>query len=709
MAVERDEAAFTFSWLALKLLGRGLYSNPWSALSELVANGFDAKATEVFVYVDIRNKSDAIVEVFDNGAGMSRSDINTYVKVGHNKRKEATNQGLTDIKGRKGIGKLAALFLSKHFYLETRHIGVTTSWELDARDDVISDEDTPVLQSTEGNPTTENDELWRQFASGTRLTLLNVDLTGYGPKSISALGARLANQFLLSEQEGSQILLGVRDSNAATKTNFVPVKKNVAFLNLAEIKSDFFRNAVVPEEFAKPLSKVKIPAKGLPNDAYFHDAEMKPFPPSTYASPEDEAWSEIEHRVKMDERTFDDIKFSLTGWIGVHATIDSEAARENDPRFEKNKYYNPAQIRVYVRGKLASDQLLNQLGLTGTYVNYIEGEISFDLLDEDALPDIATSNRQDFDETDGRVTLLRALVRPIVRSLMQDRQSIATAISKLQKAEKERQDTVGKKHFTEQLKADFDQHPEIPADTRAELEMVIVNKIQGEISPKQIFRVFISHSSYDERLASFIDAILQYRGADPAEIFYTSRAGSTEYSLDERALGELIKENIVNANTLIFYMTSKNFLASQYCLFEGGAGWATRSVSEYLKLNVDYKSIPTFLTNGRSEVELLDKNREFPFTSSLHNYLVEGVLNPMIKHLNRGREVVGREPIREFDILAMPSELELSRRGEIAEQYFDQDIVDHWKLYVDTTAREYIETYYPDDKSNAAPTQPVGE
>ena len=35
---------FTFGWLALKLLGKSLYSNAWSAISELVANGFDAGA-----------------------------------------------------------------------------------------------------------------------------------------------------------------------------------------------------------------------------------------------------------------------------------------------------------------------------------------------------------------------------------------------------------------------------------------------------------------------------------------------------------------------------------------------------------------------------------------------------------------------------------------------------------------------------------------
>lgn len=40
---KNDKMDFSFGWLALKLLGKSLYSNAWSAISELVANGFDAE------------------------------------------------------------------------------------------------------------------------------------------------------------------------------------------------------------------------------------------------------------------------------------------------------------------------------------------------------------------------------------------------------------------------------------------------------------------------------------------------------------------------------------------------------------------------------------------------------------------------------------------------------------------------------------------
>lgn len=56
MSNENNKMDFSFGWLALKLLGKSLYSNAWSAISELVANGFDAGAKSVYVYIDITKK-----------------------------------------------------------------------------------------------------------------------------------------------------------------------------------------------------------------------------------------------------------------------------------------------------------------------------------------------------------------------------------------------------------------------------------------------------------------------------------------------------------------------------------------------------------------------------------------------------------------------------------------------------------------------------
>lgn len=708
MTQEDGTARFTFTWLALKLLGRGLYSNPWSALSELVANGLDAGAEDVYVYIDARDKSDATVEVIDNGSGMSREDIDTYVKVGHNRRLEAATSNDGNVpkpKGRKGIGKLAALFLSQKFFLESRHPEGVTSWLLDAREDRIRNDDYPELLSVERLPTTLNDVLWNAQASGTRLLLEGVDLTGYGAQSMSALGSRLANQFLLPDSQPPRIHLAVRNTDAETEPSYEVVTKSVAFGNFAFVARHFPAGAIQPADLAQALGDVTIPAAGLQNDEYVHTPTIQRFADAT---PDDESWASIASRVDLKNRTYDGIRYSLTGWIGVHSTIRNEAAQKNDERFVKNKFYNPAQLRVYVRGKLASDNLLSQLGITVTYANYIEGEISFDLLDDDDLPDIATANRQDFDETDGRVTLLKGLVRPIVTALIQERVNLAAHINGLVKVEKERRDTASKKHFAETLRNDLEQYDdEISDATRDELQLVITNKIQGEITPKGVYRVFISHSRVDRAFASFIDEVLRDRGARTEEVFYTSRAGSVERAMDESSLGDIVRESIVDANTLIFYLTSKNFLNSQFCLFEGGAGWATRGITEYLRLNMDYDSIPDFLTNGRSEVSMIE-NSDIPLSIDLNNYLIVGVFNPMIQHLNRGREIAGETLLEEFDLLELPLAAELKKLGKTQHDYRDDVLVTHWEANVDPDLPAYIAAYLDAGKDGwAAP--PSGE
>ena len=53
---EKENIQFTMNYQALKMFGRQQYSNAWAALSELVANGFDAGATDVYVYIDMQNK-----------------------------------------------------------------------------------------------------------------------------------------------------------------------------------------------------------------------------------------------------------------------------------------------------------------------------------------------------------------------------------------------------------------------------------------------------------------------------------------------------------------------------------------------------------------------------------------------------------------------------------------------------------------------------
>lgn len=55
-----DGIKFTLTYSALKMFGKQLYSNVSSAISELVANGLDAKAPNIYLTIDIRDKMNSM-------------------------------------------------------------------------------------------------------------------------------------------------------------------------------------------------------------------------------------------------------------------------------------------------------------------------------------------------------------------------------------------------------------------------------------------------------------------------------------------------------------------------------------------------------------------------------------------------------------------------------------------------------------------------
>ncbi len=140
--------------------------------------------------------------------------------------------------------------------------------------------------------------------------------------------------------------------------------------------------------------------------------------------------------------------YCLTGWLGIHVSIDNEQAKKNDARFVRNSFYNPNQIRIYVRNKLANETFLSRLNLTGTFTNYIEGEVSFDILDDNDLEDIATTNRQDFSfDDDERIILLRNILRSLCRQLIGHRQKLADQIKKAKKEDDDKAQSKKKNKF----------------------------------------------------------------------------------------------------------------------------------------------------------------------------------------------------------------------------------------------------------------------
>ena len=422
-----DKIFFNFSYFALKLLGKGLYSNPWTAIAELVANGLDAKATCVRIFIDMSDKKNSEIEIFDNGTGMTYSDLaEKYVLIGKNKREDLSLDEVSKNKvmGRKGIGKLAALYLSSKYYLISKSAGQESAWYFDMSNERESE--IPSLNRVNlSQVEVLSAEYWDKLTSGTMIKLKNVDLTNIGIQSIEGLKARLSDYYVLDSISG-KIELAVRYQKN-TPIGFQEVAKNIAFRNFYAL-------------FDNSESNIK---SRIAESVYFPSADdtVRRKPRHTVIIDESAYnTSGTRHFVKEDGSLSEkEIPYSLTGWIGIHASIKKDDAQVNDPLFLKNKAYKSTQLRLYVRKKLAVEDFMPYLKNTQAFSNYIEGEINFDVLDDNSLGDIATSNRQGFAEDDERVALLISLVKPIVSTLIVQRVKVGQEI-------REEEDKIKKEH-----------------------------------------------------------------------------------------------------------------------------------------------------------------------------------------------------------------------------------------------------------------------
>ena len=437
----KNEIYFNFSYYALRLLGKGLYSNAWTAIAELVANGFDANAKHVKVYINATNKEKSVIEIFDDGYGMGYDDlVNKYSLIGRDKRDsdDIDEETKKQLMGRKGIGKLAALYLSKRYYLISKTKKECSAWCLNSLD--VKDSDVPRLDRLdEKNIPIESGSFWEKNKTGTMVKLTDVDLRNFGVQSLKGLKARLADFFQVDILDGKMEVAFLTHHDE--KIVFEKVEKETAFKNMYALFNNTSRD--IESELRKSLN-----FKSSVEHVFDKERPVVFFDEKKFSCTSGEQC----FLLGDGRKTKKGIPYKLEGWIGIHASIDKEIASKNDPRYLKNKVYQPNKLRLYVRKKLAVENFLDYLHNTQAFSNYIEGEISFDILDDDRLPDIATTNRQGFDEDSDRIKLLVEILKPIVGALIRQRVSIGEKIKEEEdaywaeqerianeKAEKERQ------------------------------------------------------------------------------------------------------------------------------------------------------------------------------------------------------------------------------------------------------------------------------
>lgn len=345
----------------LNHLGLNLYSNTSAVLSEVVANAWDADATEVRIKID----KDCI-SISDNGIGMSLEDINCkYLTVGYQKRSES---GLSPklkrpVMGRKGIGKLSLFSIANIVEVYSKKDSELNGFKIDTDSlkNAIKTNDTyyPSEISTDGITFKEN---------GTLIVLNNLK-----KKRTSSLATylrqRLARRFgIIGEKNNFKVFIN-DDEITISDRNYLPKAQCVWMYLPEEGKEEYKRDL---------LSQTK------------------------------------EGKIKLEKErpsvlTIGEDKYRVTGWI---ATCSEPNELEDDENLNR--------IVIMVRGKMAKEDIFSEIGTTALYSKYIFGELSADFLDLDDESDITTSSRQDFFEDDERYISLKEFVKKELSTIRSD-------------------------------------------------------------------------------------------------------------------------------------------------------------------------------------------------------------------------------------------------------------------------------------------------
>ena len=352
----------------LNHLGINLYSNVPAVLSEVVANSWDADATEV--NIEIEDKS---ITITDDGHGMDEEDINKkYLTVGYKKRDHAKVTAEYDrpVMGRKGIGKLSLFSIANTIEIHT----------------VKSELNQAKRKSG-----------FKMYTKDIKAKIDNNDKTSYYPEPLSEA------EITLKKDHGTKIIL-------------TDLKKRVFQLETHLRRRLARRFSIIGDEY-----KFSVEINGKPiqitDRGYFHKMrylwyfgeDSKKY--VDYCKLEDSQFAEkVDDNVEIlseDGKLKD--TYSVTGWIGTVEKSGDLTDKEGDDNLNK--------IVIMVRGKLAQEDILEDFREGGLYTKYLIGEIQADFLDldDEDKEDIATSNRQEIIKDDPRYIALRKWVHDALK------------------------------------------------------------------------------------------------------------------------------------------------------------------------------------------------------------------------------------------------------------------------------------------------------
>lgn len=333
-------------------LGRYLYSNSAAVLAELIANAWDADATNVTI-TSTGSGNTQTITITDDGCGMSAEDLNKrFLTVGYRKR-DANHEGTHSpeyhrpFMGRKGIGKLSVFSMADTLKVISRKKDHAPAGFIINYSDVQQHSDknpnapflpTPLTPGIEELP----------YDHGTTIELSNLRRT-FDKRSEIPLRTRIARRFdIFTESKSNPFTVTIN----GTKVGY-------------EDREDLKRC-----EYVWLLGGYELP---------------------------EEATKATIFTIPDTKVTGDDVPVTaaIRGWIGA-VKNPKQLRIDDDDETLRN-------IIVLARSRPIQEGILDQIDFHQLFANYATGQLIADFLDLDERDDIATSDRQRLHEDDPRV------------------------------------------------------------------------------------------------------------------------------------------------------------------------------------------------------------------------------------------------------------------------------------------------------------------
>ncbi len=540
----------------LELLGPSLYTNIYYIIAELVANAYDADASNVYI---IDNGIDITVEDDGNGMSYIKGEIDKYLnvaRVSRNSEKEAkTNTGRRKM-GRKGVGKLAALSVSENVIIKTSANGEKSGFVLSRS--VKEDRLLQPLKESEIN-------FQKVKEHGTSVVMLRPQYKMHA--TLKAIKRNLLKIFpMVSEKFKIHIIKGKEE----------------------EVISSFDKDII------KELSALMTFGKEfryLKND--FNTKYKSAFSELCNARPD------IAIPIAMTNKNGVEkiYKLKIKGWIGTYLTTRGRKVEITD--FPDNF------ISLFANGKMGEFNILPLVGQNKLNEVYVVGQLHIDLFELTELPDMALSNRQGYKTDDPRYQKVLEIVRnevlPEILKMRERYVSLTKDAKKQEVLKKQKEDEKKLRDEVDRFKRKSSENVArkvslklkgVTDMQKKEIQKIVEDEINAnspDLGLKSVIdnnkkKILISQTYKDKDLADVVFNMLLYNGVPVDDIIYTNcddeRARIPESAVGKSGIYAYLRDFFVNSYSTqkiyIIFVTSENTKRSWGALTEVGAAWITQ-------------------------------------------------------------------------------------------------------------------------------------